>query len=103
MHELHPGVQDMAVETLLTIAQKCRRKFVVPQADDKTPFVEEVRLIDRCVRLVDQSIASFVSLSFLQIVSTLPVIVRDLANPQVHVFYEAVGTSMSISHVPSVT
>ncbi|KAJ0397591.1 hypothetical protein P43SY_001661 [Pythium insidiosum] len=31
MHELHPGVQDMACDTFLKIAQKCRRKFVVTQ------------------------------------------------------------------------
>jgi exportin-1 len=31
MHELHPGVQDMACETFLKIAQKCRRKFVTIQ------------------------------------------------------------------------
>ena len=32
MHELHPGVQDMACDTFLKIAQKCRRKFVILQA-----------------------------------------------------------------------
>jgi hypothetical protein len=31
MHELHPGVQDMACDTFLKIAQKCRRKFVILQ------------------------------------------------------------------------
>merc|ERR1712070_503703 len=34
MHELHPGVQDMACDTFLKIAQKCRRKFVILQVGD---------------------------------------------------------------------
>ena len=32
MHELHPGVQDMACETFIKITHKCKRKFVVQQA-----------------------------------------------------------------------
>jgi hypothetical protein len=46
MHEKHPGVQDMACDTFLKIAQKCRRKFVTLQAneqvgrdDDDVPLV----------------------------------------------------------------
>ena len=31
MHEMHPGVQDMACDTFLKISQKCRRKFVILQ------------------------------------------------------------------------
>jgi exportin-1 len=31
MHNTHPGVQDMACDTILKIVQKCRRKFVVTQ------------------------------------------------------------------------
>lgn len=33
MHELFPGVRDMAVNTLLRISKKCKRKFVTPQDD----------------------------------------------------------------------
>jgi exportin-1 len=42
MHELHPGVQDMACDTFLKIAQKCRRKFTVVQQDERATFVEEL-------------------------------------------------------------
>ncbi|XP_037466741.1 protein EXPORTIN 1A-like [Triticum dicoccoides] len=31
MHEMHPGVQDMACDTFLKIVQKCKRKFVTQQ------------------------------------------------------------------------
>ena len=32
MHEMHPGVQDMACETFLKICHKCKRKFIILQA-----------------------------------------------------------------------
>ena len=31
MHEMHEGVQDMACDTFIKIAQKCRRHFVTVQ------------------------------------------------------------------------
>ncbi len=42
MHELHPGVQDMACDTFLKIAQKCKRKFVTTQTQESRPFVAEL-------------------------------------------------------------
>jgi exportin-1 len=48
MHELHPGVQDMATDTFLKIAKKCRRKFVTVAEEDARqspnarPFVEDI-------------------------------------------------------------
>ncbi len=42
MHELHPGVQDMACDTFLKIAQKCKRKFVTTQMQETRPFVAEL-------------------------------------------------------------
>jgi exportin-1 len=42
MHELHPGVQDMACDTFLKISQKCRRKFVTVQTAERAPFIEEL-------------------------------------------------------------
>lgn len=39
MHETHPGVQDMAVDTFLKIAQNCKRKFVVTQPGESQAFV----------------------------------------------------------------
>ncbi len=42
MHELHPGVQDMACDTFLKIAQKCKRKFVTTQTQETRPFVADL-------------------------------------------------------------
>lgn len=70
MHELHPGVQDMACDTFLKIAQRCRRKFVMLQSGEARPFVEE---------LLDD----------------LPTIVSDLETHQVHTFYEAVASMLA--------
>jgi len=70
MHEVHPGVQDMACDTFLKIATKCKRKFVTLQTDERVPFI---------VELVD----------------TMPTIVSDLEPHQIQAFYEAVGIMMS--------
>eukprot|EP00158_Paraphelidium_tribonemae_P007842 Partr_v1_DN28378_c0_g1_i2_m78613 putative exportin-1 len=66
MHETHEGVQDMACDTFIKIAQKCRRHFVVKQAHESQPFVEEI-------------------------IQTLPAIIGDLTPSQIQVFYEAMG------------
>jgi exportin-1 len=46
MHEVHPGVQDMACDTFLKIARKCKRKFVIQQVrhvpEDRTQVQAEV-------------------------------------------------------------
>eukprot|EP00611_Tribonema_gayanum_P030255 TRINITY_DN8353_c0_g1_i1.p1 TRINITY_DN8353_c0_g1~~TRINITY_DN8353_c0_g1_i1.p1 ORF type:complete len:1092 (+),score=466.29 TRINITY_DN8353_c0_g1_i1:336-3611(+) len=70
MHETHPGVQDMACDTFLKIAQKCKRKFVVTQVGEQMPFIEEL-------------------------LQQLPTIVSDLETHQVHTFYEAVACMLS--------
>eukprot|EP01083_Nonionella_stella_P011072 31501_1 len=67
MHESFPGVQEMAVETFLTIAKACRQKFVSTQEGEDVPFIQRI-LID------------------------LPMTVRDLSEPEAEVFYEAVGS-----------
>ena len=59
MHELHEGVQDMACDTIIKIAQKCKRHFVVLQQGEHRPFVEEI-------------------------IQTLPMIISDLQQNQVH-------------------
>ncbi|GLE00729.1 hypothetical protein PINS_up009517 [Pythium insidiosum] len=76
MHELHPGVQDMACDTFLKIAQKCRRKFVVTQVGESRPFVEE--LLDELARIVS-----------------------DLESHQVHTFYEAVASMLAAETDPA--
>lgn len=70
MHELHPGVQDMACDTFLKISQKCRRKFVILQVGEAMPFIDELCL-------------------------NLRAIISDLEPGQVHVFYEAVSCMVS--------
>eukprot|EP00978_Attheya_sp_CCMP212_P017440 scaffold46435_cov59-Attheya_sp.AAC.2 len=70
MHESHPGVQDMACDTFLKIAAKCKRKFVTLQADESIPFICEL-------------------------VDSLPSIISDLEAHQVQSFYEAVGCMLS--------
>lgn len=77
MHEHHPGVQDMACDTFLKIAQKCKRKFMTPQTDDPTPFI--IVLIREIRRHT-----------------------VDLAPHQVLSFYESVGTMLS-DHGPPIS
>uniref|UniRef100_H2YXR1 Exportin-1 n=1 Tax=Ciona savignyi TaxID=51511 RepID=H2YXR1_CIOSA len=70
MHETHDGVQDMACDTFIKIAQKCRRHFVQMQAGEVMPFIEEI-------------------------LSNISTIICDLQPQQVHTFYEAVGFMIS--------
>ncbi|KAI9352486.1 CRM1 C terminal-domain-containing protein [Zopfochytrium polystomum] len=70
MHELHEGVQDMACDTFIKIAQKCKRQFVVQQSGELVPFIEEI------LSQIDQ-------------------ITSELQPHQVHTFYEAVGEMIS--------
>ncbi|KAG8879206.1 Karyopherin transporter [Tulasnella sp. 331] len=66
MHETHEGVQDMACDTFIKIAQKCRRHFVMQQAGETEPFIDDIfRNLHR--------------------------ITMDLQPQQVHTFYEAIG------------
>jgi len=75
MHETHDGVQDMACDTFIKIAQKCRRHFVTVQVGEVMPFIEEI-------------------------LSTINTIVCDLQPQQVHTFYEAVGYMISAQTDP---
>ncbi|XP_076658878.1 exportin-1 emb [Halictus rubicundus] len=70
MHETHDGVQDMACDTFIKIALKCRRHFVTVQLGESVPFIEEI-------------------------LSTVSSIICDLQTQQVHTFYEAVGYMIS--------
>ncbi|XP_048405127.2 LOW QUALITY PROTEIN: exportin-1-like [Stegostoma tigrinum] len=42
MHETHDGVQDMACDAFIKIAQKCRRHFVQVQVGEVMPFIDEL-------------------------------------------------------------
>eukprot|EP00596_Hydrurales_sp_CCMP1899_P005343 CAMPEP_0119052162 /NCGR_PEP_ID=MMETSP1177-20130426/73555_1 /TAXON_ID=2985 /ORGANISM="Ochromonas sp, Strain CCMP1899" /LENGTH=422 /DNA_ID=CAMNT_0007031645 /DNA_START=931 /DNA_END=2196 /DNA_ORIENTATION=- len=70
MHEHHPGVQDMACDTFLKIAQKCKRKFMTPQIEDVQPFI-------------------------LTLITDLRRHIADLQSHQVQSFYESVATMLS--------
>ncbi|KAI9812550.1 MAG: Karyopherin transporter [Phylliscum demangeonii] len=70
MHESHDGVQDMACDTFIKIANKCKRHFVVLQAGETEPFIDEI-------------------------VRNMRRITQDLSPPQVHTFYEACGYMIS--------
>lgn len=70
MHETHDGVQDMACDTFIKIAQKCRRHFVQIQVGEIMPFIEEI-------------------------LNNINTIICDLQPQQVHTFYEAVGCMIS--------
>lgn len=70
LHHILAGVQDMACDTFIKIAQKCRRHFVMQQAGEQEPFVDDIlRQLHR--------------------------ITVDLSPQQVHTFYEAVGYMIS--------
>ena len=76
MHETHPGVQDMACDTFLKIASKCKRKFMTKQGDDTQPFI-------------------------LALIRDLREHIGDLHPHQVLSFYESVGTMLS-DHGPQI-
>ncbi|CAH8481006.1 unnamed protein product [Heterobilharzia americana] len=70
MHETHEGVQDMACDTFIKIAQKCRRQLVTIQYGEAVEFIEEI-------------------------LKEIDIIINDLQPQQVHTFYEAVGVIIS--------
>jgi exportin-1 len=59
-------LQDMAVETLLKICNKCKRKFVQHQPGEARPFVDEI-------------------------LTGIPDIIQDLNTYQTNTFYESVA------------
>ena len=77
MHEMHPGVRDMATDTFLKLAQKTKRKFVQTQQGETVPFIEEL-------------------------LENLPMTTSDLETHQVQTFYEACGVIISSQTDPSV-
>ncbi|XP_042903085.1 exportin-1 isoform X2 [Parasteatoda tepidariorum] len=70
MHETHEGVQDMACDTFIKIALKCRRHFVQVQVGEVQPFIKDI-------------------------LDSIYSIICDLKQQQVHTFYEAVGHMIS--------
>lgn len=72
-----PGVQDMACDTFIKIASKCKRHFVALQPGEQEPFIDEI-------------------------VRTMQKITCDLSPQQVHTFYEACGYMVSAQGQKSV-
>lgn len=66
MHETHDGVQDMACDTFIKIALKCKRHFVTLQPSEPAPFIDEI-------------------------LNNIESVICHLQPQQVHTFYEAVG------------
>ncbi|PAV62887.1 hypothetical protein WR25_23782 isoform B [Diploscapter pachys] len=77
MHETHEGVQDMACDTFIKIAIKCKRHFVIVQVGETHPFIDDM-------------------------LKELNSIICALTPPQVHVFYEAVGHIISAQIDPEI-
>jgi exportin-1 len=76
MHELHPGVQDMSVDTFIKIARKCKKKIIALQPNESRPFIEEI-------------------------VENLGLTIKDLEPAQIRGFYEACGEIISAESDPS--
>jgi exportin-1 len=70
MFSIQKGVQDMACDTFIKITQKCRRHFVMLQAQESEPFIDEI-------------------------LRSLHRITVDLSPQQIHTFYEAIGYMIS--------
>lgn len=77
MHEKHPGVQDMACDTFMKLATKCRRKFVTVNPGESRSFIEVI-------------------------LGTLDKIVADLEPQQVASVYRALGVIITAHSDPNV-
>jgi exportin-1 len=78
----------MACDTFIKIAQKCRRHFVMQQAGEHEPFIDEIlRTLHRIT----------VDLAPQQVCISCPEYREPIssADIQVHTFYEAVGYMIS--------
>ncbi|EGD72699.1 nuclear export factor CRM1 [Salpingoeca rosetta] len=75
MHEEHDGVQDMACDTFIKIATKCKQMFVMQQLGETKPFVIEI--IDNMGRTT-----------------------QDLTQQQIQTFFKAVGHMISAQTDP---
>ena len=93
MHELHEGVQDMACDTFIKIAIKCKRHFVILQAGEVMPFIDEILatlpniISDLQPQQVTHLLLGFIFPFSLPLFSSED----DPLFSQVHTFYEAVG------------
>ena len=75
MHEKHPGVQDMACDTFITITKCCANEMIVIQLEEREPFVFEI-------------------------LSRLPAHTSDLNEQQKNEFFKAIGYCIASSPEP---
>lgn len=78
----------MACDTFIKISQKCRRHFVMQQAGESEPFIDEIL---RNLHRITQDLSP-------QQVCRRTAVLESRADPtnsQVHTFYEAVGYMIS--------
>ena len=111
MHETHEGVQDMACDTFIKIAQKCRRQFVQIQVGEVMPFIDELlaNINSIICDLQPQQVSYLIASEAKKIIwvldrQNLGIHFRGkkITNyyryfSQVHTFYEAVGYMISAS------
>ncbi|PVU94831.1 hypothetical protein BB561_002230 [Smittium simulii] len=77
MHELHPGVRDMACDTFTKISDKCKKHFVVLQQDESIPFISEI-------------------------LANIDSITSDLEPQQINTFFNALGRIIESQNNPTV-
>ena len=77
MHEEHPGVKDMAVDTFVTIATRCKKQFVCPQRVERGG---QVTVEDPFITVLPGMLSDTI---------------RDLSGHQVLLFFEAAGIMIS--------
>lgn len=75
MHETHEGVQDMACDTFITIADKCKIHFVEHKPEDVEPFINEI-------------------------IADIELHTSELEPHQVQLFYEACGKILTAQTAP---
>ncbi|OMJ30299.1 Exportin-1 [Smittium culicis] len=78
MHEMHPGVRDMACDTFIKLADKCKRHFIVIQSDETEPFINEI-------------------------ISTIDQITSDLEPQQTSTFFSAVARIVACQQDPNIS
>lgn len=97
--ETHEGVQDMACDTFIKIAQKCKRHFVTVQVGEVVPFIEEIlaSISSIICDLNNQQVIYrwFQFFEFRIGHQRMENNVLVVSCPQVHTFYEAVGLMIS--------
>lgn len=75
MHEKHPGVQDMACDTFITITKCCANEMIIIQVEEREPFVFEI-------------------------LSRLPAHTSDLNEQQKNEFFKAIGYCIASAPEP---